>query len=191
MFPEDESIRVPLILRQPGKLSAGKSSNLLVGTLDLMPTLLGLMGLQGPEDLHGRDLSSPILAGKEDAVESVPLFYYSGAQPWDRTWFGVYTHGYTYSYEVGKKEAHSDLNVLFDHAQDRWQLTNHFGAPDQKTKQARLDALTQSWLERFGNTGINGEKLMRACFGNERAPLYRKGDTGILAGRPIDRVKEG
>ena len=189
MYPEDESIRVPLILRQPGKLEGGKSSNLLVGTLDLMPTLLSLMGLNGPDDLHGTDLSEAIRSGKEDSIESVPLFYYSGAQPWDKTWFGVYTHGHTYSYEVGRKTDASCLNVLFEHGKDRWQLTNLYGLETQKSVQSHLDTLTRSWLERFGGTEMDGEQLMRLCFGGERAHLYRKGDTGILTGRPIDLMK--
>jgi arylsulfatase A-like enzyme len=50
--PEIESIRVPLILKWPG-MDKPRTSDLLVGTLDLMPTLLGLLGLTIPETCQG------------------------------------------------------------------------------------------------------------------------------------------
>lgn len=184
-YPEDESIHIPLLIRQPGKIAAGKPSRLLVGTLDLMPTLLGLMDLKGPGDMHGTDLSKAILSGDEEIAESVPLFYYHT----DRTWFGVSTREHTYSYSVGQKDGTSNLNVLFDRAKDRWQLNNLYGAPDKKTLQAHLDSLSQAWLDRLGGTEIDGKTLMRVCFGEERAHLYKQEDTGILTGRPIDLLR--
>ncbi len=186
-YPEDESIRIPLILRQPGQLRAGQTSRLLVGTLDLMPTLLGLMGLKGPDDLHGTNLAEAILAGNEDVVESVPLFFYHTG----KTWFGVTTRDYTYSYLCGQKAIAHNLNVLYDRSKDRWQLVNLYGSPGQKALQSHLDALTQNWLKRFGGTEIEGKELMRVCFGEEREHLYKAEDTGILGGRPIDLVRKG
>ncbi len=57
----DEVVRVPLILRAPG-LPAGKRVADLVETVDLMPTLLQLLGLPVPERVQGRSLL-PIIAG--------------------------------------------------------------------------------------------------------------------------------
>jgi len=45
--PENESCHVPLLVRWPAKLQP-RTSNLLFGTLDFMPTLLGLMGIAVP-----------------------------------------------------------------------------------------------------------------------------------------------
>jgi hypothetical protein len=71
-FPEAESCRVPLLVRWPGHVPAGRASELLIGALDLMPTLLGLMGARVPPGCHGRDLSNAVRSGDGQAVESVP-----------------------------------------------------------------------------------------------------------------------
>jgi arylsulfatase A-like enzyme len=47
MRPEVESARVPLLMRLPGTLQP-RVSELLVGTLDLMPTVLSLLDLEVP-----------------------------------------------------------------------------------------------------------------------------------------------
>jgi arylsulfatase A-like enzyme len=40
-FPEDLSLRVPFVMRWPGRVRPGTETDLLLGSLDLMPTLLG------------------------------------------------------------------------------------------------------------------------------------------------------
>ena len=58
-------IRVPCIVRYPQQIRAGTTSNELLTSLDIMPTLLGLAGIQPPVDLRldGWDML-PVLAGK-------------------------------------------------------------------------------------------------------------------------------
>lgn len=53
----EELVRTPFILRGPG-IPAGQVSDALVSNLDVLPTLLGLCGLEGDEALAGRDLSA-------------------------------------------------------------------------------------------------------------------------------------
>ena len=52
----EESIRVPLIVRDPGRIRAGLRVETPVGLVDLAPTLLSLAGLPVPDDLDGRPL---------------------------------------------------------------------------------------------------------------------------------------
>eukprot|EP00750_Incisomonas_marina_P026224 INCI5883.6.p1 GENE.INCI5883.6~~INCI5883.6.p1 ORF type:complete len:374 (-),score=50.85 INCI5883.6:6-1127(-) len=54
-------IRVPGIVRWPGKVPAGVVSDEAVGTLDIMPTMLAMAGIQlpaGAKPLDGKDVSS-------------------------------------------------------------------------------------------------------------------------------------
>ena len=51
------SARVPLILRFPGKIKAGKRSEALVELVDVYPTLVGLCGLRAPSGLEGISLT--------------------------------------------------------------------------------------------------------------------------------------
>jgi arylsulfatase A-like enzyme len=59
----DESIRVPLILRYPQKLPAGVRVSPQVSQVDLMPTLLELLGMQSPMDADGASLM-PLILGR-------------------------------------------------------------------------------------------------------------------------------
>jgi len=59
-------IRVPLIIRWPGKTQAGTVRNELVSTLDLMPTLLQAADVIPPEGLAGRSLNPLLKPGKAE-----------------------------------------------------------------------------------------------------------------------------
>lgn len=58
-------IRVPCIVRYPGRIPAGTTSDAFLSSLDIMPTLLNLCGVKGPDDLtlDGSDIL-PVLAGE-------------------------------------------------------------------------------------------------------------------------------
>lgn len=49
----DDSVRVPLIIRVPGK-AGGLKSNALVGVYDIFPTLCALAGLKVPDSVQGK-----------------------------------------------------------------------------------------------------------------------------------------
>lgn len=52
----ERAARVPLILRWPGRLPAGRRVSDLVELVDVLPTLLDLAGQPAPPGLHGRSL---------------------------------------------------------------------------------------------------------------------------------------
>ena len=55
----DSGIRVPLIVRWPGKVAAGATCDELVSMLDLAPTVLRAASLPVPRHFHGRPLLDP------------------------------------------------------------------------------------------------------------------------------------
>jgi arylsulfatase A-like enzyme len=57
----DSTIRVPMIFSCPGILPQGKVLEGAVRTIDLMPTLLDIFGLEPPARLHGISLKEQIL----------------------------------------------------------------------------------------------------------------------------------
>jgi arylsulfatase A-like enzyme len=63
----DEFVKVPLILRLPGRVPAGKRVAAQVRNLDVLPTLLDLAGIPAPADLRGRSLL-PLLRGEGGAA---------------------------------------------------------------------------------------------------------------------------
>ena len=69
-------IRVPFIVRWPGRVPAGAVSADPVSSIDLLPTLCALAGIELPEDLHvdGTDIG-PTLAEKP-LRRAAPLFWH-------------------------------------------------------------------------------------------------------------------
>ncbi len=73
----DAAARVPLIMRMPGVLPAGTTSDELISQIDFLPTLAGLTGSEKciPKDISGKNLSKAILE-KEPGREY--LFSFQG-----------------------------------------------------------------------------------------------------------------
>ena len=74
----DYAIRVPLLVRQPGRIAAGNASKRTVTQLDLYPTMIAWTGLDTPSNLQlqGRNASAILQTGT--------------AEGWDDTYFGQY-----------------------------------------------------------------------------------------------------
>ena len=62
IFLYDEAIRVPLVMKLPGGREAGRRVSVPVQHVDLLPTLLELVGAPSIDDLRGRSLR-PLLGG--------------------------------------------------------------------------------------------------------------------------------
>ncbi len=69
-------LRVPFIIRAPGKVPAGKTSDLVMATIDLFPTIATIAGTTQPTDrvIDGLDISN-IITGDSTSLER-PYFYY-------------------------------------------------------------------------------------------------------------------
>ena len=127
-----ESFNVPFIIRYPEKIRHRVDSTLL-GTLDIMPTLLSMAGLsdQIPSTVEGRDLS-PILmeTGEECEAPDAALYIRNVNGPKDedglvRGFFpvarGIKTHGYTFEIAIKKDKTLKSVTI-FDDRNDPYQL---------------------------------------------------------------------
>ncbi|MDQ7005817.1 MAG: sulfatase-like hydrolase/transferase [Acidobacteriota bacterium] len=72
MLLYEATIRVPLLIRAPGRITAGSVIEGGVSTTDLAPTLLGLLDVTPGEDFEGRDLlADPPSADRPLYTESI------------------------------------------------------------------------------------------------------------------------
>ena len=69
--PYRESAGVPLIMRWPGQIAAGRTSDGPISLVDLMPSLLSLSGTEIPSQAEGEDLAPFILGDEARAQDSV------------------------------------------------------------------------------------------------------------------------
>ena len=146
--PWEESINVPFILRYPRKAKAGGKTDLLLSTVDIMPTLLGLCGAPIPKGVQGLNLSSNVLGKGGTKPESVLTErVVAGRQPGIpvQGWRGVRTARYTYA--RGKDQPW----LLYDNVADPYQMKNLIAKPEAKSIQAKLDAELQRWLKKVGD----------------------------------------
>lgn len=72
----EPSIRVPMMIRYPGKVKPGTTSDEMVLNLDLAPTLLDIAGLPIPADMQGKSML-PLAEGKHNV-------------PWRKDWLYEY-----------------------------------------------------------------------------------------------------
>jgi arylsulfatase len=73
------SIRTPLLVRWPGRVAPGGTTNAIVALVDLFPTLAKLSGAEVPDDrvIDGMD-QTPLLLGESDRSAREGVLFFSG-----------------------------------------------------------------------------------------------------------------
>lgn len=176
--PEDVSVRIPMLMRMPGVLSAGYVSNLLFGMLDMAPTLMGLLGRDIPRTWQGRNLAQAIVQKDDDAVDSVPIFNFKPS------WRGVYTRRYTFALEQVERTADlqtrlgSDLgrsytpnyNVFYDRQTDPLQLNNLMNSLAHIPLAMELTEKTHQWSRYFRDPFLSYRQLIQTVGESDAKP---------------------
>jgi arylsulfatase A-like enzyme len=122
-------MHIPLVFRHPGRIPAGRTSDLIVSNYDFLPTVLAHLGLgdRAPRQSPGRDFSA-VLAGRTIPWENV-MYYEMETTRAIRTerWKYVARH------PAGPFE-------LYDMAADPRERFNLYGQPAQAERARALDA---------------------------------------------------
>lgn len=117
----EEASRIPYLMRMPGTIPAGTVSDACLSTVDIMPTVLSLLGLPIPEAVEGMDLSG-VAKGEAAPEPRAALLENTGAcAAWQNgyEWRGVRDKRFTYAtYRVDQSE------LLFDNVEDPLQMHN-------------------------------------------------------------------
>ena len=159
--PYDESIRVPFLVRLPKGLGANKRKvELLFGTPDIMPTILGLCGIPAPQTVEGTDFSAVIrgaadVPDNEVLIECPSPFGQWSRRAGGREYRGLRTKRFTYV---------RDLNgawLLFDNQKDPYQQNNLVNAPEAASLMRTLEAKLTAKLSEVGDAFEPGPNYIR------------------------------
>lgn len=148
LYPWEESIRVPLLVRYPRKLGVrGRRITTPVNSPDLMPTLLGLCGIAVPSSVEGTDYSAVILGSKPAphdvaALISLPVPITEARRYGFAAYRGLRTERYTYVRSI------KGPWLLYDNEQDPYQMHNLLGKSEHRGLQSRLDRELDAALKR-------------------------------------------
>ncbi len=156
-FPFDESIRVPFLIRGPG-IPTGELP-IPMDAPDIMPSLLGLCGLEIPESVEGRDWS-PELRGQAEADPEDAAFLNMSAEFTElqfngmQAYRGLRDRRYTYVRNLDGPW------LLYDNEVDPFQMNNLIGDSDHADLQQRLEQKLQSMLVQRGDAFLPGESYL-------------------------------
>ncbi|MCC2685678.1 MAG: Sulfatase, family, partial [Paenibacillaceae bacterium] len=156
--PFEESIHIPFILHWPQQVKGCQQTDVLFNSVDIMPTLLGLCGIDVPREVSGTDLSH-IVFGKEGPVpDSVYLQILGEGWPgrgrWVGYWRGVRTDRWLYA----RWHENERGPYLFDLQNDPWELNNLYHDPHFASVRETLEARLQQWMSETHDPFGTGER---------------------------------
>ena len=155
--PYEESVHVPLVLRGPG-VPARRDNVTMMGLVDLTPTLLGLLGVDVPSSMTGRDLSAALRGeaeGPDAVLLSNPLSSDEAGLEHLPEWRGLRTRTHTYV-ETSPGEAW----LLFDDEADPHQLRNLADDPAAASLRGELSSRLRAKLECANDPFLPGQAML-------------------------------
>jgi len=142
----DEVVRVPLLLRYPRRIAAGRSSAALISNVDVAPTLLELLGLPTMPRQDGRSLL-PLLRGASARHRDMVFCEHAGETS--------IKMARTRDWKLALNWRPPETDELYDLARDPLELNNLIDAPAAQPIRARLAAEIRAWLR----DAADGERL--------------------------------
>lgn len=173
-------IREPGIIRWPGKVQAGRTSDATLNFVDLLPTFCSVTGIDLPQDrtLDGVDFS-PLLFGDETWKRESPLLWYfyrsiAGA--------GQRAQGITDKMPAGAFR------------KDDWLLIGYLEHPNMPKTHALvpsdMDFIRESSWERFELYNLRTDRAQKKDLSNERRALVER-LSKEMAAMHADMIEEG
>jgi arylsulfatase A-like enzyme len=144
--PYQESIKVPFLIHYPSLFGKeGSTSDILLNSPDIMPTLLGMTGIAIPKTVQGIDYTK-VLVGKEKSKTKYALI--SCIQPfgqWSRNRGGKEYRGITNAKFTYARDLDGPW-LLFNNEKDPFQLNNLVNQVEYKKLQKSLEKALQKEL---------------------------------------------
>lgn len=142
----EEAVRVPFLIRWPGHTQAGTRCDACLNTVDIMPTLLDMMGLPIPDGVEGMSIARRVqgLPGPEPdfawmMCTGATADFQDGCE-----WRAIRDKRYTYAiFQSDKSE------LLFDNIKDPYQMHNLIDRKEYRQIAAAFRWKLQGQLEKY------------------------------------------
>ncbi len=142
----DTLMKVPCLVRWPGRIEAGSVNTSLNSSVDVMPTLLDLAGVDIPDGVDGESIGG-VLKGERDVAREETFT--------DLMNRGVMLRQGTWKFVLNWKpsDGERDLDELYNLADDP--LEEHNLAYRDRVRAASMRDRILSWLEETGHPYVN------------------------------------
>lgn len=141
LYPWDESIRVPLLVRYPRKFGRrARRVRTTINSPDLMPTLVGLCGLAIPDSVEGTDFFGAPMAQDAAAFLNLPVPITEARRYGFAEYRGLRTERYTYVRSINGPW------LLYDNQRDPFQMHNLCEKSEHRELRSRLDRALDATL---------------------------------------------
>lgn len=153
----EEAARIPMLIHWKGTIPAGVVSDCCLNTPDIMPTLLGLVGLnkQIPPEVEGVDLSDQARGRSGPEPEAAYLFNTGACAIWEdgHEWRAVRNKQYTYAvFRGGGKMDLPRKELLFDNHRDPYQMENLIMNDQHKETAEQLRNMLKKKMQNLNDT---------------------------------------
>ena len=135
----DATIRVPMIIRDPDVFTGGRKIDKMVCSIDLLPTLLDLAGLEIPGNIQGRSLRPSNI---ED--DSWREFAISEIGNSSRTCV-ITVRSETHKYVYFRTDGELAYEQFFDLYRDPWEMENSMTDPQYEEVISRHKEALKKW----------------------------------------------
>ncbi len=157
-FMYEEALRMPLLVRYPGRIRPGSVRTELASNLDFAPTLLALAGLRKPAEMQGESLRG-LLEGKKPAHWRGSVYYHYYEYPavhMVKRHYGVRTRRYKlihFYYDI-------DAWELYDLEKDPHELDNVYDEPAYAGVRAELLSELRRLQKFYGDSDALARKFV-------------------------------
>lgn len=138
----EQSVGIPLLIRAPGLGALPKRIPGYVSQIDLVPTLLELVGQPAPPHLQGRSLR-PVLEGRETLSSNDVFIEWNNGDTWRTI---ISRDGWKLNLSPTDRCELLDLNT------DPFELRNLFSDPGCRSRVRDLANRLQAWQKQTGDT---------------------------------------
>ena len=144
----EASTKIPFIIRYPDKIKPGKIIKKTYTNADFAPTILGLMGIPGMENVHGINDAVTLMNDAREIVDDRIIYITDDENEW------VIAQDTCYKLVV----SNTDKPWLLDLEKDPDEIINYYNQPEYSDIAAKLMAELKHQMHMYGELALEAEQ---------------------------------